>query len=152
MFHGHRRKVRILFGLSDILLIALAFQAAYSLRAAGAIWLPLHFEFEHEFFLTTPVKVLLIGWSTVVWVFLGSWWEIYDRIDAAAPRAIVTDAFRQSLTGAVSVVLFEFLLRLDLSRSFLALFAVFAWIFLCLFRLSSTRLLGWMRKGFSVPH
>jgi len=151
VFHGHRRKVRILFGLSDILLIALAFEAAYWLRAAAGVWAPVRFEFEHTFFLTTPVKVLLIGWSMVVWVALGSWWEIYDHIDSARPRLILGDAFRQSLTGAVSMVLFEFLLRLDLSRPFLGLFAALGWIFLCLFRLSATRLLGWVRKGFAAP-
>ena len=42
--------------------------------------------------------------------------------------------------GAASVILFEYLQRLDLSRSFVALFAAFAWVLLCLFRLNAGRL------------
>ena len=41
---SRQRKARVLFGLSDIILVPLAFEAAYQSRAI----LPL----EHEFFLT----------------------------------------------------------------------------------------------------
>ncbi len=147
MFRGHHRKVRILFGLSDILLTALAFELAYILRA--------RMELDgHVFFISPPVKALLMGWSMLVWVALGYWWEIYDHIDSAHPRVILRDAFRQSLVGATSVVLFEFLLRLssvDLSRAFLGFFAVSAWVLLCLFRLNASRILRIMRRGFGVP-
>ena len=57
----------------------------------------------------------------LVWVALGYWWELYDHIDAAHPRVILRDAFRQCLVGAASLILFEYLQRLDLSRSFVAL-------------------------------
>ncbi len=50
------------------------------------------------------------------------------------------------------MVLFEYLLREDLSRLFLALFAAFTWLLLSLFRLNAGRLLGVMRRGFGVPH
>src|SRR6266446_1886326 len=144
MFRGHHRKVRIQFGLSDIALTALAFELAYIVRA--------RMELEgHVFFLSPPVRILLMGWSMLVWVGLGYWWEIYDRIDAAHPRVILRDAFRQSLLGAASVVLFEFLLRLDLSRSFLGFFAVLAWVLLCLFRLSAGRVWRMLRREFGVP-
>ena len=43
---------------------------------------------------------LLLGWSMLIWVALGYWWEIYDRIDAALPRVILRDAFRQCLLGS----------------------------------------------------
>jgi exopolysaccharide biosynthesis polyprenyl glycosylphosphotransferase len=148
MFRGHHRKVRILFGLSDILLTALAFELAYILRA--------RMELDgHTFFIAPPVKALLMGWSMLVWVALGYWWEIYDRIDTAHPRVILRDAFRQCLLGVTCVVLFEFLLRLssvDLSRAFLGFFAVLAWVLLCLFRLNASRMLRVVRRGFGVPH
>jgi exopolysaccharide biosynthesis polyprenyl glycosylphosphotransferase len=144
MFRGHHRKVRILFGLSDILLTGLAFDLAYAIRS--------RLDLENLFFMTTPVQTLLIGWSVLVWVGLGYWWEIYDRIDLAHPRVILRDAFRQCLLGATSVVLFEFLARLDLSRSFLGLFAALAWVLLCLFRLNAGRILRVLRREFTVPH
>ena len=149
MFRGHHRKVRLLFGISDVLLVALAFVLAYQTRVSLAGRAP---AFGREFFLTRPVVVLLLGWSMVVWVALAAWWEIYDRIDAAHPRVILRDTFRQCVLGSASIVLLEFLLRLDLSRTFLGLFAIFAWVLLCLFRLNAGRLLGIFRRGFAAPH
>ena len=148
VFRGHHRKVRLLFGLSDIVLTALAFELAYRLRIAFNTHVV---RFEHDFALTPPVYVLLLGWSMTVWVALGIWWQIYDRIDAAHRRVIVSDAFRQCLVGAVSIVLFEFALRLDLSRSFVAAFAALSWALLCLFRLNAGRVLGIVRREFGAP-
>ena len=148
MFRGHHRKVRLLFGLSDIVLTALAFLIAYRVRVAlDAYTVP----FEHEFYLTAPVQVLLLGWSMVVWVAAGMGWQIYDRIDAAHPRIILRDTIRQCLLGAAAIVLFEFALRLDLSRSFLGMFAAFAWVLLSLFRLNAGRILRMMRREFGAP-
>ena len=149
MFRGHRRKVRLIFGLYDVILIALAFEAAYAWRATIA---PRLFHFHYEFFLTTPVYVLLLGWSMLAFVAIGSWWEIYDRIDAAHPLIILRDTFQQSLVCAISVVLFEFLLRLDLSRGFLGTFGVLAWALICLFRLNAGWILGIVRREFGAPN
>ena len=144
MFRGHRRKARLLFSVTDIVLLAVAFELAYWIRSRLA--------FEHNFFLEPPRVALLIGWSMLVWVGLGYWWEIYDRIDAASPPVILRDAFRQSLLGWALVVLLQYLLRLDLSRSFLGLFAAFSWILICLARLNAGRLLGAVRGRFGVSH
>ena len=74
----------------------------------------------------------------------GAWWETYDRIDATHPRIILRDAFRQCLLGAMSVILFQYVWRLDLSRLFVALFALCTWFLLCLFRLNAGRFCcGW---------
>ena len=146
MFRGHHRKVRLLFGLSDIVLTALAFFIAYRVRVALD-----HVPLEHDFYLTAPVQVLLLGLSVVVWVAVGMWWQIYDRIDASHSRVILRDAFRQCLLSTVVIVAFEFALRLDLSRSFLAMFAVFSWALLCLFRLNAGRVLGMVRREFGAP-
>jgi hypothetical protein len=63
MFRGHRRKVRLVFGILDVLIVAVAFELAY--------WTRVHLELTHNFFLTPPVEALLMGWSIVVWVALG---------------------------------------------------------------------------------
>ena len=130
------------------MLTGLAFALAYVARVTLEGRVP---GFVREFFLSRQVIVLLLGWSMATWVALGAWWEIYDRIEAAHPRVILRDAFRQCVFGSVSIVLLEFILRLDLSRPFLGLFALFAWILLCLFRLNAGRLLG-MFRGFMAPH
>ena len=149
VFRGHHRKIRLLFGISDVLLTALAFAAAYRTRVVLTGRVP---AFEPEFFLTTPVIVLLLVWSMVGWVALATWWEVYERIDSAHPRVILRDAFRQCLLGSASVILLEYLLRLDLSRAFLILLSVYSWILLCLFRLNAGRILGVVRRGFMAPH
>jgi len=143
VFRGQRHRVRILFGTADVFLIALAFVVAYGMRAR----LPL----ENNFYIPPSVAAALLIWSMVVWVATGAWWETYDRIDATHPRIILRHAFRQCLLGAMSVILFQYLWRLDLSRLFVGLFAVWTWFLLCLFRLNAGLLLRVVRREFSAP-
>ena len=53
------------------MLTALAFEAAYLTR----VYLPLEKEFE----LTVPLKALLLGFCTLIWVLLGYWLGVYER-------------------------------------------------------------------------
>jgi exopolysaccharide biosynthesis polyprenyl glycosylphosphotransferase len=144
VFRGQRQKVRILFGMADVVLIALAFILAYFIRA--------RLNLENNFFIPRGVAASLLIWSMVVWVATGAWWETYDRIDATHPRIILRHAFRQCLLGAMSVILFEYFWRLDLSRLFVALFAACTWFLVCLFRLNAGLLLRIVRREFSAPH
>jgi exopolysaccharide biosynthesis polyprenyl glycosylphosphotransferase len=144
VFRGHHRKVRILFGIADVILVGIAFELAYATRG--------RLELQHFFEIPSHIKALLLGWSILVWVVLGYWWELYDRVDAAHPRVILRDAFRQCLLGAASLILFEFFQRMDLSRAFVAIFAAYAWVLLCLFRLNAGRLLRMMRREFGSAH
>lgn len=143
VFSRHHRKARLLFGLSDIILIALAFEAAYQTR----VYLPV----ERIFFLTVPMKALLLGGTIVAWVMIGQWLEIYDRLDSAHPRVIVRDTFRQCVLGSIVLVLFEFSIRLDLSRVFLLAFCCYSWTLLCLFRWRASSLVGLIRREFGQP-
>ena len=144
MFSRQHRKVRVLFGLSDILLAALAFECAYQTRT----WLHL----ERVFFLPVAIKALVLGFSLFVWVATGLWLNVYDKLDSGDPRVILRDSFRQSVYGAIALVVFEFALRLDLSRPFLLLFASYAWLLLFLFRVTAGRLVGVIRREFGAVH
>ena len=144
MLNDRYRKARVLFGLSDIALTAMGFWAAYQTR----VWLRL----EHVFFLEFPTKVLLLGFCMLSWLLIGLWLQVYDRLDSGAPRIILRDTFRQCGYGAVSLVVFEFAFRLDLSRPFLALIAGYSWVFLCLFRMTAGSLVGVVRREFGGPH
>ncbi|HLY18416.1 MAG TPA: sugar transferase [Bryobacteraceae bacterium] len=144
MFSRQHRKARVLFGLSDLILIALAFQAAYFTRSL------LHLE--RAFYILSPTRELVMGFAMWVWLLIGLWLDLYDKLDSGDPRVILRDSFRQCLYGAIAFVLFEFVLRLDLSRPFLALFVVYAWVFLFLFRLLSGRLAGAILRQFGGPH
>jgi exopolysaccharide biosynthesis polyprenyl glycosylphosphotransferase len=144
MWSGRYRRARVLFGLSDIALTALAFWAAYETRQ----WLP----FEKLFYLEFPVKALVLGFSMLAWLAIGLWLQVYDRLDSWAPRVILRDTFRQCAYGALALIVFEFALRLDLSRPFLVLFAAYSWVLLCLFRLTAGSLAGVVRREFAGPH
>ncbi|MEI9811535.1 MAG: sugar transferase [Acidobacteriota bacterium] len=138
MFPGHHRRVRILHGAADFLLIALGFYFSY--------WARTRLHLENQFFLDRPVQAGLLLWSIFAWISAASWFEIYDRIDAGNPRLVLRDAFQQCLLGAAAVVLFQYIWRLELSRTFVAVFAVSTWVLLCLFRLNAARLWGAVRR------
>jgi len=140
---SRQRKARVLFGLSDIVLAAAGFEAAYQTRSI------LHLE--HAFFLTVEKKALVLGFSLLAWVAIGLWLGVYEKLDSGHPRIILRDSFRQSAYGAVCLVLFEYVLRLDLSRFFLVLFSAYAWVLLLVFRLLAGRLVGVIRREFAAP-
>jgi len=144
MFSRQHRKARVLFGLSDILLTALAFEAAYQTR------LLLHLD--RTFFIIVPIKALVLGFSLAAWVVIGLWLGVYDKLDSGDPRVILRDSFRQCASGAVCVVIFEYLMRFDLSRAFLVLFVAYSWILLLVFRLTAGRLVGVVRREFGALH
>jgi exopolysaccharide biosynthesis polyprenyl glycosylphosphotransferase len=144
VFGRHHRKARLLFGLSDILLTALAFEAAYQTR----LLLP----FERDFFLTVPTKALLLGAAILTWVLIGYWLEVYDRLDSAHPKVILRETFRQCVLGFICIVLFQFLLRLDLSRGFLLSFSVYSAMFLLLFRWKAGSVVGVIRREFGATN
>ena len=141
---SRQRKARVLFGLSDILLASLAFEAAYRTRAI----LPL----ERQFFLTAQQQALVLGSAVVAWVVIGLWLELYEKLDSGHPRIILRDTFRQCAYGAVCLVVFEYVLRLELSRPFLLLLSAYTWALLLLFRLTAGRVVGILRREFVAPH
>jgi exopolysaccharide biosynthesis polyprenyl glycosylphosphotransferase len=141
---SRQRKARVLFGVSDIILVTLAFETAYRTRAI----LPLHF----LFYLTLERKALLLGVTLLGWVLLGIWLEVYDRLDSAHPVVILRDTARQCVYGALGLVIFEYSMRFDLSRFFVLFFASLAWVLLVLFRLTAGRVVGVIRREFAAPH
>src|SRR5262245_15556888 len=143
MFSRHR-KARVLFGLSDIILAAIAFEAAYRTRV--------FLDLEREFYLTVERKGMVLAFALGSWVAIALWLEIYEQLDSGHPRVIVRDAARQCAYGALAIIVFEYLFRLDLSRPFVFLFAAYAWALLLLFRLTAGRVIGVMRREFAVPH
>jgi exopolysaccharide biosynthesis polyprenyl glycosylphosphotransferase len=141
---SRQRKARVLFALSDIILTAAGFEAAYQSRAL------LHLD--RLFFLTVDKKALVLGFSLLAWVLIGLWLEIYEKLDSGHPRVILRDSASQCAYGAVCLVLFEYLLRLDLSRFFVGLFSCYAFVLLLIFRLTAGRLVGIIRREFAAPH
>ena len=147
MFSRQHRKVKLLFGLADALLISVAFLAAYgtrfSLNAKGLFYWVFYIDFR--------VAVVLLAVSVLCWLSIGQGLKIYEKLDAGRPGALVWDTARQCGLGAICLVMAEFLLRLDLSRFFVILFAFYAWAILCFLRLNAAHLAGAFRKQFGTP-
>jgi exopolysaccharide biosynthesis polyprenyl glycosylphosphotransferase len=142
VFSRHYRKVKATFGLTDVLLIFIAFLAAYETR--------LRLHFEHVFYIDFPIATLLLIISFLCWIAIGYWFNIYEKLDSAHPRVVLRDTFRQCLLGAISLVVAEYMLRLELSRFFVALFAIYTWVLLCLFRINFARAIGTVRREFGT--
>jgi exopolysaccharide biosynthesis polyprenyl glycosylphosphotransferase len=137
VFSRHYRKVKILFGFTDIALTAVAFIAAYQTR--------LRLPFDRVFYIDYPVAALLLLLAALFWIAIGYWLNVYERLDSAHTRVILRDTFRQCALGSMCFVLAQYLTRLDLSRTFVLLFAVYSWILLCLFRMNAQHWIGRVR-------
>lgn len=147
VFSRHHRKVKAIFGLTDVVLTSLAFILAYETRT--------RLQFQHVFYLDFRAAVLLLAISLFCWIAIGYWFTVYEKLDSAHARVVLRDTFRQCAIGAVCVVLAEYMLRLEpyeLSRPFVILFALYAWILLCLFRINAARVIGVVRRRFGTAH
>jgi exopolysaccharide biosynthesis polyprenyl glycosylphosphotransferase len=143
MFSSQHRKARLLFEFSDLLLTIAAFYAAYEVRAQIT-------SLENYFFIPPNEQALIVGFSLLTAVALGRWLNVYEKLDSGQPAAILRDAFSQAAYLSLALLVFQYLLRLDLSRPFLGFFAIFSGIFFSLFRLLSGPLIGWVRKKFGA--
>jgi exopolysaccharide biosynthesis polyprenyl glycosylphosphotransferase len=148
VFSRHFRRVKVIFGLIDSVLICLAFIAAYETR----IWLNLERIFYFFFYIDFPIATLLLVVSVISWLAIGYWFNIYEKLDSAHPSVVLRDTFRQCVLGAVCLILAEYLLRLDLSRLFVLMFGTYTWILLCLFRINAARVIGAVRRQFGTAH
>ena len=148
MFSRHYRRVKAIFGLIDSILVCIAFLAAYQTR----IFLNFERLLRFNFRIDPPIAILLLGISIASWLAVGYWFNIYEKLDSAHPNVVLRDTLRQCVLGAACLVIAEYVLRLDLSRFFVAIFALYAWILLCLFRINAARAIGAVRKQFGTAH
>jgi exopolysaccharide biosynthesis polyprenyl glycosylphosphotransferase len=127
VFSRQDRKSRPLFALSDLLLIWVAFELAYFLRS----FLP----FQRQFFLEPRTKYTLLLVSALAFVVVALWMRAYDGLTRIPALQILSTTTQQCFLSGIAVVLFQFLLRLDLSRPFLGFFLTFAFSALLTFRI-----------------
>lgn len=146
MFAHHRRKIQLLFALADALLTLFAFEIAYATRV--------HLTLDLKFFLRPEPHILLVTFSVVIWIVLGSFHRVYEYLDLAQPRRLVWNTLRQSVLGILLVVIFQYFLRLDppLSRAFLGLFFLFNFLLLVTFRWYAPFMIGAFQRGFGTPY
>lgn len=144
MFAHQRKRVRLFFAVADAILTLVAFEAAYATRT--------HLTLERIFFLTGEIHALLAAVAVLTWVALGSRSRLYEHLDSKRPSRILAETLRQCLLGTGALILYEYLLRLDLSRSFLFVFVPYEFILLSTFRWQAPRLFGAFHRGFGKPY
>jgi exopolysaccharide biosynthesis polyprenyl glycosylphosphotransferase len=127
-----------------VVLFTLAFVIAYRTRFNQ------HWHF--VFYLTLEQKALILGFSLLAWVTIGSWLQVYDRVDAQHPSTILRDARRQITYGTLCLLVFEYALRMDLSRFFLVVYTTLAWTLLLISRLTIGRMMRLIRRELASPH
>lgn len=98
------------------------------------------------------MKTLLFGVAALAAIIFGLWVQVYDRLDSAHKWVILRESIKQVGFGGICLVLFEYLLRLDLSRGFLLLFLAAQLLFLLFFRWNAGSLVGLIRREFGAPH
>jgi len=144
---GHQRKTRVFFVLCEILLATFAFAVAYRSRV------PLHWRFLYQLFFLTPQQIVLIlGFSLTASTLIAFWLQVYDKLVSGHPRIILRDSVRQSALGGVCLLVFQYALRMELSRLFLALYVFLTWALVLLFRLTAGRVVGVIRREFATPY
>jgi exopolysaccharide biosynthesis polyprenyl glycosylphosphotransferase len=143
MFSNQHRKAKLLFGLSDIVLVALAFEGAYRTRFSLSL-------LRHNFFFSTEKKALVLGLCLLTWVLAGYWLRVYENLGIGQRRLILRDTLRQCGYASIALVFAEYLLRLDLSRPFLAFVTLYTLTLLLTFRLAARRLVLVIRREFGA--
>lgn len=130
VFSRQHRKTRPFFILVDLLLIALAFEAAYATRS--------HLPLARPFFLSGSTKALLILSASLAWTLAGLWLGLYETLLRGRWQSLVLGALRQGLWAIAGVVVLQYVQRPEeysLSRPFLALLFLYGTISLLGFRL-----------------
>ena len=124
----------------------------YSPLLLSRLTKPVCRSFGREFFIDDRRRLLLVAFSILFWLAIGASTRIYEHLDSAQPRKIIRATIRQCVLNATCIVVFEYLLRWDLSRSFLSFFFVYAFSLIVLFRLHSPRIVGAFQREFGKPY
>ena len=150
VLNDRHRKARVLFGLSDIALIALGFWRGLSDTASGFGW---NTCFIHR--ISNPGSAFGLLRSLLA-ADRGLWLQVYDRLEfrGLLEPSFVGDTSRamrlwSDMRGVVRILVCGW----TWSRPFLVMFAGFTWMFpCCSFRLTAGSLAGVARREFGGPH
>jgi exopolysaccharide biosynthesis polyprenyl glycosylphosphotransferase len=144
VFAYQRKKVGLALALTDVALVSIAFLLAYQTR--------LNLSLEREFFIVPQRGFILWLVTALSWVSIAVSSRLYEHLDSAQWTRILRATFRQCVLGVAFVVVFEYFLRWDLSRSFLFFFFLYVLSFLSVFRLNSQRLIRLFLREFGSPY
>jgi len=148
VFAYQRKKVSLALALTDIALVSLAFWLAYLTRISVSF----KAGFERIFFIEPNRRFTLILVTVASWLVIAAYSNLYEHLDSAQWTRIVRSTFRQCILATLSVVIFEYLVRWDLSRSFLLFLFLYAFVVLSIFRINSKKIIRLVLREFGAPY
>jgi exopolysaccharide biosynthesis polyprenyl glycosylphosphotransferase len=144
VFSYQRKKVSLCLALADVLILTIAFEIAYQTR--------FNLGLERSFYLSADRKATLWLVTVLAWLATAASSRLYEHLDSAQWTRIVRSTVRQCFIGTACLVLFEYLARWDLSRSFLSFLFGYALVLLTVFRMNSGRLIRLFLREFGSPY
>jgi exopolysaccharide biosynthesis polyprenyl glycosylphosphotransferase len=143
VYNPRHRKARFLFGLADVAVLTGAFFLAYQTR----LILPL----ERNFAISLSAQLLLIAIAIAIQLLGGLWRQIYEDLETASLGEITSKTAGQAVVTFSGLVIAEFLLKLDLSRTFLAIYAGYSLLGLLALRTNFGGMAHWIRQMYGAP-
>src|SRR5579859_2520020 len=142
MFARRSRFLGLVLGVSDLAVIAIAFQLAYLIRQN----LP---EPNFSLFFFSPSMAIgLLASILAIWWISGAMVGVYRRVDSNDSLEIIKGTLRQTVIATAGLTLWLYLLKLGdmISRPFLVIFIALNTILLLVYRLAGRTLRAKLRK------
>jgi exopolysaccharide biosynthesis polyprenyl glycosylphosphotransferase len=144
MFARRAKVLWLLLILSELILVAFAFELSYFARAIAP-------EFR-EFYLSSGTFAGLLVAAASLWAVIGLALGLYTRRDKFDPTATVGETFSQTAWFGLFIFASIYLLKLgDVSRLFVGLFIFCNFAVQLTYRLAAHRMRGVLRSGLSEP-
>src|SRR5689334_13845672 len=144
MFARRAKVLWVLLILSELILVAFAFELSYFARAIAP-------EFR-EFYLSSGTFAGLLLAAACLWAVIGLALGLYTRRDKFDPLATAGETIKQSVWFGLFIFASIYLLKLgEVSRLFVGLFIFCNFAVQLVYRLAAHRMRGFLRSGISQP-
>jgi exopolysaccharide biosynthesis polyprenyl glycosylphosphotransferase len=141
MFTRRARLLWLVFGISDLILLAISFEIAYLIRS--------HLPEMTLFYLPPGVAAGLLLIAVVLWGSTGMAMGVYRRLESFAARRVVRNTIYQSFWLAVALATAIYLFKLgEISRTFIAFFLLVNLLFQTAYRLSAGKMRRLLQRDF----
>jgi exopolysaccharide biosynthesis polyprenyl glycosylphosphotransferase len=141
MFTRKNKVLGVMLGLSDLVVVAIAFQMAYLIRARLPNLRP--------FFLTSLTEIGLLVTALAIWWFSGAAVGAYKHVDFPDSLRVIKNTVKQSALASLILAGLLFLLKEDISRGFILIFGGLAPVLLLVYRLLGRRMHRLLRRDLS---
>jgi exopolysaccharide biosynthesis polyprenyl glycosylphosphotransferase len=141
MFARRSKILGLVLGLSDLAILAIAFQLAYFIRQN------LPQPAFRPFFLSTGVALALLVSALGIWWAVGWVVGVYRRLDVYDPLLIIKNSLKQAALATAVLTGWMYLLKqAEISRGFILIFTGIATALLVLYRLFGRHLRSRLRQ------